>query len=63
MGWDTYENLNSQPIFFEEFLSNRAENLYTYSLKGLEGPRASHFPKFSENFTFETIYFRRKIFH
>ena len=31
LGWDTYENLNSQPIFFEEFLSNRAENVYTYS--------------------------------
>ena len=26
-GWDTYENLNSQPIFLEKFLSNRAENL------------------------------------
>ena len=49
-GWNTYENLNSQPIFLEEFLSDRAENLYTHSLKGLEGRRASHFPKISENF-------------
>ena len=35
---------------FEEFLRNRAENLYTYSSKGMEGPRALHFPKFPENF-------------
>ena len=35
---------------FEEFLNNRTENLCTYSSKGTEGPRALHFPKFSENF-------------
>ena len=31
---------------FEEFWSNRAEKLYTYSSKGMDGPRALHFPKF-----------------
>ena len=40
----------SQPIFLDEILSNRTENLYAYSLKDLEGPRASLFPKCSENF-------------
>ena len=49
-GWAIKENFNSQNSFLEEFLSNRAENVYTYSSKGVKGPKALHFPKFSENF-------------
>ena len=39
---------NSQTIFLEEFLSNRAKNLYVYSSNDLEDPRSLHFSKFPE---------------
>ena len=35
---------------FGKFLTNRAEKFYTFSSKGMEGPKALHFPKFPENF-------------
>ena len=46
------ENFNSQTIFLGEFLSNRTENVYPYSSKCMKGPKALHFPKFSENTVF-----------
>ena len=62
-----YRPLNSRDFaclmrkFLEEFLNNRAENLYTYSLKGLESPNSKIFQKFLRNFPFEKIVFLPKI--
>ena len=49
-GMGYLSKLQLSTTFLEEFLSNRAENLYIYSSTGLDGPRASHFSKFSGNF-------------
>ena len=55
-----------EPYFLKNFeaieLKMYIYNIYIYSLKGLGSPRASHFPKFSENVPFMEIVFYRSFF-